>query len=379
MSKQANDLQGGQSATQNTILIVDDDPASLEILSSFLYPHYQVLAARSGELALQIATSGTRPDLILLDVLMPDMNGYSVLRRLQKNPATEDIPVIYVTSLDSIEDEEKGLELGAVDYIHKPYRPSIIRARVHTHLELKSARNRLQNQNTFLEAEVSRRVHDTLVTQDVTIKALAELAETRDPETGNHIRRTQEYVRLLATGLKSHPRFSRFLTDSVIDMLAKSAPLHDIGKVGIPDYILLKPAKLNAAEWAIMKTHSRLGEQAISRALSQADHHIDFLDFARQIALGHHEKWDGSGYPDGLHGDEIPVPARLMALADVFDALISRRVYKAPMPAQQARLIITAERGHHFDPDIVDAFLNSFEGFVAIAKRYGKDSNDDTE
>ncbi len=240
MSKQANDLQGGQSATQNTILIVDDDPASLEILSSFLYPHYQVLAARSGELTLQIATSGTRPDLILLDVLMPDMNGYSVLRRLQKNPATEDIPVIYVTSLDSIEDEEKGLELGAVDYIHKPYRPSIIRARVHTHLELKSARNRLQNQNTFLEAEVSRRVHDTLVTQDVTIKALAELAETRDPETGNHIRRTQEYVRLLATGLKSHPRFSRFLTDSVIDMLAKSAPLHDIGKVGIPDYILLK-------------------------------------------------------------------------------------------------------------------------------------------
>ena len=286
------------------------------------------------------------------------------------NPATRDIPVIFVTGLDSTEDEERGLELGAVDYIAKPYRPPIVLARVRTQLELKRARDWLRDQNAYLEAEVARRMQDILLIQDLTINALAELAETRDNETGNHIRRTQEYVRILARRLQAHPRFSGFLTDKVVELLTKSAPLHDIGKVGIPDHILLKPGKLTDEEWTIMKTHSLLGATAIERAVRNADRRLDFLDMAMQIAHFHHEKWDGSGYPEGLKADAIPIPARLMALADVFDALISRRVYKPPMPLEQARDIIVSERGRHFDPDLVDAFLAGFDDFVAVAERY---------
>ncbi len=353
-----------------TVLIVDDDTGSLAVLGSLLDPHFDVLAAPSGERALQIAAGAPKPDLILLDVLMPDMDGYDALARLRGNPATSDIPVIFVTGLDSSEDEEKGLELGAVDYIAKPYRAHIVLARVRTQLELKRARDWLRNQNAYLETEVARRIRDTLLTQDITINAFAELAETRDPETGNHIRRTQEYVRILAGRLQTHPRFSGFLTDKVIELLAKSAPLHDIGKVGIPDHILLKPGKLTDDEWIIMKGHCLVGALAIQRATRDADGSVDFLDMAKQVARSHHEKWDGSGYPDGLTGDAIPIPARLMALADVFDSLISRRVYKDPMPAEQARDIIAGERGSHFDADIVDAFLAGFAEFVAVAERY---------
>ena len=360
------------SALRVTVLIVDDDTESLGVLGSLLQPHYRVLAAPSGERALQIATSATKPDLILLDVLMPDMDGYGVLARLRSNPATQDISVIFVTGLDSTEDEERGLELGAVDYIAKPYRPPIVLARVHTQLELKRARDWLANQNAYLEAEVNRRMRDILIIQDITIKALAELAEIRDPETGNHIRRTQEYVRILAVRLQTHPKFKNFLTDNVIELLVKSAPLHDIGKVGIPDHILLKPDKLTPEEWGIMRTHSLLGASAIERSVSNADHHIDFLFMAMQIIHSHHEKWDGSGYPEGLKADAIPISARLMALADVFDAMISRRVYKTPIPVEQVRDFIAGERGRHFDPDVVDAFLAGFDDFVAVARKYQK-------
>ena len=352
------------------ILLVDDDPGNLAMLGNLLCADYEILAAPSGERALQVAASIPQPDLILLDVLMPGMDGYEVLAQLRANQATRDIPVMFVTGLDSIEDEEKGLQHGAVDYIAKPYRPPIILARVHTQLELKRARDWLADQNAYLEAEVQHRIHDILLIQDITINALAELAETRDPETGNHIRRTQEYVRILAERLQSQPRFAGFLTDKVVELLAKSAPLHDIGKVGIPDHILLKPGKLTAEEWTIMKTHSLLGTLAIEHAVRNADRSIDFLDIARQIAHFHHEKWDGSGYPDGRKQDAIPIPARLMALADVFDALISRRVYKAPMPIEQARDIIVSERERHFDPDVVDAFLAGFANFAAVAEKY---------
>jgi putative two-component system response regulator len=354
----------------DTVLVVDDDAENLAILGRLLCLRYKVLAAPSGKRALEIVADSPQPDLILLDVLMPGMDGYAVLARLRENAATSDIPVIFVTGLDSAEDEERGLELGAVDYIAKPYRPSIILARVHTQLELKRARDWLANQNAYLEAEVARRVRDILLIQDITINALTELAETRDPETGNHIRRTQEYMRILARRLQFHPHFSGFLTDKVIELMAKSAPLHDIGKVGVPDHILLKPGKLTEEEWTIMKTHSLVGARAIQRAVRDADRSVDFLNMAQQIALFHHEKWDGSGYPEGMKWDAIPIPARLMALADVFDALISRRVYKAPIPVEQARDIIIGERGSHFDPDVVDAFLAGFADFVAIARRY---------
>jgi len=354
----------------DTVLAVDDDTGNLGAIGRILQPHYSVLTASSGERALQLADSSPMPALILLDILMPGMNGYEVFARLRDNPVTRDIPVIFVTGLDSEEDEEKGLELGAVDYITKPYSSPIVLARVHNHLELKRAHDYLANQNAYLEAEVARRTQDILLIQDVTINALTELAETRDPATGNHIRRTQEYMRILAVRLRGNPRFSGFLTDITIELLAKSAPLQDIGKVGIPDHILLKPGKLTGDEWSIMKTHSLIGTLSIERAVREAGRSVDFLNIARQIAHYHHEKWDGSGYPEGRKWDAIPIPARLMALADVFDALISRRVYKVPVPVMQARDIIIGERGHHFDPDVVDAFLAAFDDFVAVAQRY---------
>jgi putative two-component system response regulator len=357
---------------QPTILIVDDTPENLSVLGELLQPAYRVRAANSGRRALQIANGDPSPDLILLDVMMPEMDGYAVLDHLRNDPATAHIPVIFVTAMDSTEDEEKGLALGAVDYITKPLRPAIVLARVHTHLELKHARDILRDQNTFLEAEVDRRMSENLVIQEVSIHALARLAETRDPETGNHLHRTQEYVRTLAVALKHHPRFADFLDDRTINALARSAPLHDIGKVGIPDHILLKPGKLTPEEWDIMKTHAKLGSDAIEQAERDTAEPVEFLSLAKEIAHYHHERWDGTGYPEGLAGDSIPIAARLMALADVFDALICRRVYKPPMPYELAHEIIVSESGTHFDPDIVDAFIEHFDRFKAIAEAYAE-------
>jgi putative two-component system response regulator len=353
-----------------TLLIVDDEPANLAVLTRVLQPHYRVRAANSGERALQVAQSSPRPDLILLDVMMPGMDGYAVLSRLREMPQTHDTPVIFVTALDDDANEEHGLRLGAVDYIAKPIKPPIVLARVAAHLELKMARDRLADENVWLEAEVARRLSENLLIQDASIHALAYLAETRDPETGNHIQRTQQYVHALAWELSDHPRFASQLDGHAIWLLTKSAPLHDIGKVGIPDHILLKPGRLTDEEMAIMKTHAQLGAEAIEKAERAVARPLKFLATAKIIAHWHHEKWDGSGYPDGLKGDAIPVPARLMALADVFDALISKRVYKPALPPDAAREIIHAGSGTHFDPDVVAAFDACYEDCVAIAKRY---------
>ena len=213
-------------------------------------------------------------------------------------------------------------------------------------------------------------MHENQVSQDVSIRALARLAETRDNETGNHILRTQEYVLMLARRVRGHSRFAAELDEYSIALIAKSAPLHDIGKVGIPDHILLKPGKLTQPEWAIMKTHAKLGADAIARALADIDQPVEFLAYAQQIARHHHERWDGSGYPDGLAGAAIPLAARLMTLADVFDALISRRVYKEPFPLHEVREMLSTERGRHFDPDLLDAFIEGFDEFADIARRY---------
>ena len=353
-----------------TLLVVDDNSENLTVLGELLHPAYRVLAANSGRRALQLAAADPLPDLILLDVMMPQMSGYEVMERLRADPSTADIPVIFVTAMDGIEDEQWGLGLGAVDYITKPLRPAIVLARVRTHLELKRARDLLRNQNTFLEAEVARRMSETLLIQDVSIRALARLAEKRDPETGNHLRRTQYFVRTLADGLRAHPRFEAHLTDRFIDVLAKSAPLHDIGKVGIPDYILLKPGKLTPAEWEIMKTHTVLGADAIEQAEADAERPVEFLAVAKQIARHHHERWDGSGYPDGLAGEAIPISARLMTLADVFDALTTRRVYKDPIPIDETTRMIVALSGTQFDPCVVEAFLKERDNFIEIAERY---------
>ncbi|MEH6460843.1 response regulator [Chitinimonas sp. JJ19] len=355
---------------KHTVLVVDDTPDNLSLMSGLLRAAYKVKLAPNGERALQIAAGEGKPDLILLDIMMPEMDGYEVLRRLQADGATRDIPVIFLTAMSASEDEKIGLDLGAVDYITKPINPAIVLARVHNHLQLKVARDFLRDQNTYLEAEVAKRTEEVIAIQDVTIRAMASLAETRDNETGNHIRRTQFYVKALAQHLQPHPRFAGELTESAIESLFKSAPLHDIGKVGIPDRILLKPGRLDPDEFEIMKTHTTLGRDAIARAEAELGRTIPFLRYAKEIAYAHQEKWDGSGYPEGLVGDDIPMSARLMAVADVYDALISKRVYKPAFSHDKASDIIREGRGSHFDPDVVDAFLSIHETFRQIAARY---------
>jgi putative two-component system response regulator len=359
-----------------TILVVDDTPDNLSLMSGLLKDEYKVKVASSGEKALKIAQAEVPPDLILLDIMMPEMDGYEVCRRLKADSNTKDIPIIFLTAKSEASDEKFGFTLGAVDYIIKPISPPVVMARVETHLGMKQVRDFLRDQNSFLEAEVERRTQEVNAIQNVTIHAMASLAETRDSDTGNHIRRTQFYVKLLAEKLRFNPRFSDFLNDQTIDMLFKSAPLHDIGKVGIPDRILLKPGKFEPEEFEIMKTHTTLGRNAIMQAEKELGIEVPFLFLAKEIAYGHQEKWDGSGYPEGLSGDDIPISARLMAIADVYDALISRRVYKAGMPHEKAVQIISEGKGTHFDPDLVEAFLELQDEFKSIAERYADTDSD---
>ena len=353
------------------LLIVDDVPANLSVLGDLLHDAgYQVKAATSGRAALRYAAQEPRPALIVLDVMMPEMDGYQVLAALRQDPRTRDIPVIFLTALDNARDEERGFQHGAADYIAKPIKPDVVLARVRNQLLARIAANWLRDQNAALEAEVARRMEENELIQAASIRALAHLAETRDPETGNHILRTQGYVRLLAIKLRDHPRFAETLNDGYIKMLADSAPLHDIGKVGIPDSILQKPGKLTADEWEIMKTHSRLGSDAIEQAERDLARPVEFLALAKEVARWHHERWDGRGYPDALIAEAIPISARLMTIADVFDALISRRVYKEAMPIDKVREIIASERGKQFDPDVTDIFLASFSEFATIAEQH---------
>ncbi|MDX7737926.1 MULTISPECIES: HD-GYP domain-containing protein [Aeromonas] len=353
-----------------TILVVDDTPDNLMLMAELLKDKYRVKLANNGEKALRILAGDPLPDLILLDIMMPGLSGLQVAEQLQQDARTRHIPIIFLTSMAAVESELQGLALGAVDYITKPISPSRVLARVETQIKLKAAADFLRDQNDFLEQEVQRRTREVVVIQEVTIQAMASLAETRDNETGNHIRRTQHYVKLLAELLRDHPRFRHFLNDETIHLLFKSAPLHDIGKVGIPDHILLKPGRLTKEEFEIMMTHTTLGRDAIQRAEDQLGFPVDFLRLAKEIAYSHQEKWDGSGYPQGLSGDDIPISARLMAVADVYDALISHRVYKPGMPHEEAVDIIRQGGGWHFDPDVCAAFLSATEQFKAIAERF---------
>ncbi len=353
-----------------TVLVVDDTPDNLSLMGGLLRDHYHVKVANQGEKALKIAQGGHPPDLVLLDIMMPGMDGYEVCRRLKANLHTRDIPVIFLTARADMEDERQGLALGAVDYITKPISPPILLARVATHLALKASADFLRDKSAYLEREVALRTLEVQAIQDVTIMAMTSLAETRDNETGNHIRRTQLYVKALAEHLRDHPRFAHVLTDRMIDLLYKSAPLHDIGKIGIPDAILLKPGKLTVQEFEVMKTHTTLGRNAIEEAERRLGMRVAFLSVSKEIAYSHQEKWDGSGYPEGLKGDAIPVSARLMAVADVYDALISKRVYKPAFPHEQACATIVKGRGTHFDPDMVDAFVEIAQDFLRISQRY---------
>jgi putative two-component system response regulator len=306
--------------------------------------------------------------------MMPEMDGYEVCRRLKTDPFTRDIPVIFLTAKSQEGDETKGFGLGAVDYITKPIVPPILMARVQTHLALQAARKSLKAQNEILEEKVEIRTRQLAALQDSIIIAMASMAETRDNETGQHIRRTQLYVQELATYLGKDPRFAPALPDKYIALLFKSAPLHDIGKVGVPDRILLKPGPLTPDEFEEMKRHTIYGRNTIIAAERSMAEPQSFLEVAREIAYSHHEKWDGSGYPQGIGGEAIPLCARLMALADVYDALISKRVYKKAISHEETVGIIVKGRGQHFDPDVVDAFMEVRGAFNDVAERFREDS-----
>ncbi len=368
------------------ILVVDDQLENRLVLDDLLSERYSVQALGDGRELIHYLQQGGPVDLILLDVVMPGLDGFEACRQLKAVPATRDIPVIFLTSLESAADEELGLSLGAADFIHKPFSPAIVLARVRNQIELARTTQLLRTRNEDLERLVAERTREILsqaeelvqrrqqvmAAQEATIAAFCSLVEARDNETGNHIRRTQHYVRLLAEGLRYHPRFYPYLDEENIQMLYKAAPLHDIGKVAIPDAILRRPGVLTAEEWELMKCHCAHGRDIISLAEREfaPSGGSPYLSYAKDIAYSHHEHWDGSGYPEGLAGEAIPFGARLMAVADVYDALISNRVYKAAIPHDQALNMIFRQKGIHFDPDVVDALLDQADLFHAIAQRH---------
>ncbi len=364
------------SQARSCILIVDDEPPNQLILEDLLEQQFTVHMAANGRQALDYLKARGPADLILMDIMMPEMDGFEACRQIKNEPDLQDIPVLFLTSLDSVVGEEHGLSLGAEDFIHKPFSPAVVLARVRNHIELARSRKLLRERNAALELQVQERtralLHETqqvIKAQESTINSLCALAELRDNETGNHIRRTQNYVRTLATRLSQHPSFAAELSEETIALLFKSAPLHDVGKVAIPDAILLKPGKLTDEEWLVMKKHSEYGRDALVQAENDLGDAVSFLRYAREIAYGHHEKWDGSGYPQGLCGIAIPLSARIMAVADVYDALISKRVYKPAMPHDQAIHIINQGRGTHFDPEIIDVLPDVADDFQVIAMR----------
>ncbi|MCK5058458.1 MAG: response regulator [Candidatus Aminicenantes bacterium] len=352
--------------SKKTILIVDDIPENIDALIGILGHDYKVKVADRGKTALKIALSPNPPDLILLDIMMPEMDGYEVCRQLKKNSSTRNIPVIFVTARDEVIDETRGFDLGAVDYITKPFSPPIMMARIRTHLELKNHRDNLQDL-------VRESIRELSFIQEITIESMGILAEYRNPDTGGHIKRTQNYVRILAGHLKNHLKFKKIFDDETIYWLYISAPLHDIGKVAVPDSILLKTTKLNPGEWEEMKRHTIYGKDIILRSEEKLGFR-SFLRLAREIAYTHHEKYDGTGYPQGLRGEEIPISGRLMALADAYDALISKRYYKPSFLHENAVEIITKGDGKtdpgHFDPVMLQTFVKVSDTFRQIALEY---------
>ena len=346
------------------VLVVDDTETNVDLLVGMLDEVYDVRVATDGAGALE-AVAEEKPDMILLDVMMPGMDGYEVCRRLKASPETRDIPVIFLTAMTGENDEARGLALGAVDYIAKPFSPELVKSRVNNQIELKRYRDRLEDL-------VRERTSELAATQEVAIYCLASLTETRDPETGGHILRTQRYVRTLAERLRWRPAYGSALDGATVDLLYKSAPLHDIGKVGVPDAILRKPGKLTPEEFEEMKKHTVYGMQALRVAEKRLGTN-SFMRLAAEIAYSHHEKWDGTGYPRALHGADIPVSGRIMALADVYDALVSRRVYKEPFTHEHALSLVAEGRGTSFDPEMVDCFLGMEDDIRAIAREYPDD------
>jgi len=338
-----------EPTAQSSILIVDDRPENIDILNDVLFPHYRIRIALNGEKALKIAFSASPPDLILLDVMMPGLNGYQVCEKLKSNPDTRTIPVIFVTSMSEADNEEKGLELGAVDYITKPVNPAIVLARVKTHLAL-------YDQARELARLVSQRTAELKKTRQQIIRRLGRAAEFRDNETGNHIVRMSHFSRLIGQAAG--------LGEESVDILFNASPMHDVGKIGIPDRILLNQGKLKPEEWELIRQHAQIGADIIGT------HSDDLLQAAHTIALCHHEKWDGSGYPQGLKGEDIPLMARIVAIADVFDALTSDRPYKKAWSVDAAARYIEDQAGAYFDPGLIPPFKSVLPEILRLKERF---------
>ncbi len=353
------------------ILIVDDLPDNLRLLVNILSKHdYLLRTLSSGALALQ-AIERRPPDLILLDITMPEMDGFEVCRRLKADPRFNHIPIIFISALSDTSNKVRAIREGGVDYITKPFQVEEVTARIETHLHLQSLREELRERNENLEKIVKEKVQELTAAQNATIRAMTKLAEARDDDTGVHIERIRIFCRILAVELKKHPDFSQFISGDFIENLFQASPLHDIGKIAIRDSILLKPGKLDPGEFEIMKTHTTIGSRNMEDVQKEYPKN-SFISMGIKIARSHHERWDGSGYPDGLSGETIPLCARIMSLADVYDALRSRRVYKEPFSHEKSRSIILEGSGGQFDPRVIDAFLTLEDEFETI-----RDSMDD--
>lgn len=332
-----------------TILIVDDTPENLVILSEILKPFYKVKVANSGIKALNLIASGDIPDLILLDIMMPEMSGYEVCKKLKNDPLTRNIPIIFVTALSDCEDEAEGLGLGAIDYITKPVHSSIVLARVNTQMTL------LQYQRN-LEQKLEERTEEIVLTRMEVIRQLGRAAEYKDNETGTHILRMSAYTKIISKKIG--------LDNVRAELIFLSAPMHDIGKIGTPDHILRKESGLTPEEWEIVKAHPLNGAEIIG------NHQSALLQTARVVALTHHERFDGTGYPYGIKGFDIPLAGRIVAIADVFDALTSQRPYKEPWNLDRAVEYLVAQKGKHFDPELVDAFLACMDEIKEVMAKF---------
>ncbi len=355
---------------KSIVLIVDEAPDNLIVMNGLLQDQYEIKLANNGRLALRIAQQLPRPDLILLDTALPELDGYNVCQQLKSNPDTAGIPIIFLLGSGRLASEQRSFCEGGAEILFKPVVAETLLARVATQLQLRLQGELLKHQANLVEHLVEERSREQTQMLDAVIWAMASLVETRDYETANHIRRIQHYVEALARQLQSHPRFAAELGGANIAQLRKAAPLHDIGKVSIPDAILLKPGRLTDDEFAIMKQHTVYGRDAIAGIEHHLGYSNTFLRYAREIAYSHQEKFDGSGYPQGLAGDAIPIAARLMSVADVYDALISKRVYKPAFTHETAIEMVRQGSGEHFDPDVVDAMLMVEEQFMDIAARF---------
>ncbi len=352
------------SETAN-IMVVDDTPANLSLLEKMLQDKgYHVLAFPGGKMALNAAAKSP-PDLILLDINMPEMDGFEVCKRLKADAALKEIPVIFISSLTETADKIKAFSVGGMDYVNKPFQFEEVNSRVQTHLRLRKLQLELEKHNFHLEDLVKKKVREISDSQLATINAMSTLAESRDDDTGQHIERTRTFCKFLAEKLQETSRFTGSLDATYIENIYHAASLHDIGKVGISDNILLKPGKLTPEEFEIIKTHTMIGANTLQTALSKYPGNV-LINMGMTIACFHHEKWDGSGYPDGLAGEDIPLAARIMAVADVYDALRSQRPYKAAFTHEKSCDIIWEGSGSHFDPALVEAFTTVKSEFANI-------------